>query len=587
MQDLISLRSFLEVDRVSVCQFTENDEVKVVAESINDNRLPPLLSSSFPLEGVLPLSRQLFFQSRTGAMVNVAKRTVFQIPPSNLKLDSFRFETLTYLDESSQIVKHLTDTGVTFYLVMPIFHQETAWGLLMAHHSEVSFISNRKLEVLGMLVSQLSATIAQDVLRTQVQTQAEQEKVLHRIDTLLQSSSTPDFQTALESTVATFQGSGGRLCMRSQIQTPPYRTIKDFISWLNASGRNTRAYTCGLQPAIPTKADAKLMDYYRLWPDHFASGSYQIWAIADLYQVSELQPLFNAFRPTPIHSLLMLPLVYRQQFLGYLSIFRNAAASNDAQSERVVPVREWTDLKLAQMIGQRFATAAYENELSQQLHDSNVHLNTELQQHAAQLKQVAQQQKGLSDVLNKIQSGSDLETIFQTTTKDLCKLLQAERLAVYRFNADWGGEFIHNFEYVVPKWQRAFKLGKNTAWNDTYLQETQGGRYRYNETFEVENIYEAGLSSCHSDILEQFQIKAFSTAPIFVGKHLWGVLAAYQHSQFRHWTTTDVLFLSQTASALGLALKQAELLAQSQDSTTHLQTLSKELDLGSGALPSN
>lgn len=587
MQELISLRSFLEVDRLSVCQFTENDEVKVVTESINDNRLPPLLSSSFPLDDVLPLSRELFFQFRTGAMVNVARRTVFQIPPSNLNLDSFRFETLTYLAENSQMVKHLTDMGVTFYLVMPIFHQETVWGLLMAHHSEVSFVSNRKLEVLGMLVSQLSATITQDALRAQAQTQAEQEKVLHQIDMLLQSSSDPDFQTALESAVMAYQGSGGRLCMRSQIQTPPYRTIKDFMSWLNASGRNIRAYTCGLQPAIPIQADAKLMEFYRLWPDHFFSGSYQIWAIADLYQASELQSLFNAFRPTPIQSLLLIPLVYRQRFLGYLSIFRNAAASNDTLSERVAPVQEWTDLKLAQMLGQRFAAAVYENELSQQLHDSNVQLNTELQQHSAQLQQVAQQQEGLSDVLNKIRSGSDLDAIFQTTTKDLCKLLQAERLSVYRFNADWGGEFIHNFEYAVPEWLRSFKLGKNTAWNDTYLQETQGGRYRYDETFEVDNIYEAELSSCHSDILEQFQIKAFATAPIFVGKHLWGILAAYQHSRFRHWTTTDVLLLSQTASALGLALQQAELLAQSQGSITHFQTLSKEFDLGGGALPSN
>ena len=93
-----------------------------------------------------------------------------------------------------------------------------------------------------------------------------------------------------------------------------------------------------------------------------------------------------------------------------------------------------------------------------------------------------------------------------------------------------------------------------------YLQETQGGRYRHNETFVVDDIYQAQLSPCHCEILEQFHIRAFATAPIFVGKRLWGVLAVYQHSQARHWLATDIVFLSQTATSLGLALLQADLL---------------------------
>lgn len=594
MQDLINLRSFLEVDRVSICQFQPGDKGQVIAESIQHGRLPSLMLASFPVEALLPHSRELLLEFRIGAMVNVARKTVFRIPPSNLDLDLdlAQVETMTSLADNSHVIRHLTEMGVAFYLVMPIFHREAAWGLLMVHHSEASFISTRKLEVLRTVANQLSATAAEEALHIQSQIKAQQQAVSKQIAKLLQSSSAPDFQTALENTVAAFQGSGGRLCMKNQSSASSHRPPKDFTDCLEASSQDIRTYTCGLQPAIPTKTDSQLMACYRLWQDNYASSNYQIWAVSNLYRTPELQTLVEAFQSTQIHGLLLVPLVHQQQFLGYLNIFRNAAASNAFRLRPIGDRRlelgsEWNNLDLAQTLAQTFAKAIYEHELSQQLHDSNLPLNTERQQQEAQLQQVVQQQKSISEVLAIIQAATDSETIFRSTTKELCNLLQSERVAVYQFNADWGGRFIHDYEYVNPKWRRTSKLGRNTAWNDTYLQDTQGGRYRFNETFVVDNIYDAELSSCHLEILEQFQIKAFATAPIFVGKRLWGVLAAYQHSQPRCWTATEVLFLTQTATALGLALQQAELLAQSQKPIAPFQSLPKELGLDERSLPSN
>ncbi|MEM9908091.1 MAG: GAF domain-containing protein, partial [Cyanobacteria bacterium P01_D01_bin.44] len=243
----------------------------------------------------------------------------------------------------------------------------------------------------------------------------------------------------------------------------------------------------------------------------------------------------------PIRSLLMIPLVYRQQLQGYLSIFRNAADS--------------TDLELAQKIGRQFAIALYERALSQQLHVSSDAQSTEAQLSTHQLLRVSQQQVGLSEMLAQLQTATDLTTFARATTKGICQLLAAERVSVYRFNDDWGGEYIHEFEYAKPEWIRTAKLGENTAWNDTFLQETQGGRYRNNETYVVDDIHQAGLASCHIDMLKQFEVQSFSTAPIFVNGQLWGVLAAYQHSAPRHWPTTDVFFLHQSATFLGLAFQ--------------------------------
>lgn len=182
-----------------------------------------------------------------------------------------------------------------------------------------------------------------------------------------------------------------------------------------------------------------------------------------------------------------------------------------------------------------------------------------------------EQQRALDRVISKIRASLDLETIFRTTTKETCKLLRVERVAVYRFLDDWGGEFVSDFEFAEPGWDDVGFLGKDVVWNDTFLQEHQGGRYQNNQTLVVSDVYEAGFSQCHLDILAQFHIRAYATAPIFIGQKLWGVLAAYQHSQPCEWQEQQVKFLTNVATHLGFAVKQSELLAQTRQKAQELQ----------------
>ena len=59
-------------------------------------------------------------------------------------------------------------------------------------------------------------------------------------------------------------------------------------------------------------------------------------------------------------------------------------------------------------------------------------------------------------------------------------------------------------------------------------------------------------------MLEQFQVRAYAIAPIFAGKRLWGLLAAYQHSAPHSWDDDEINFLSQAADYLGIAIQQDE-----------------------------
>ena len=204
-----------------------------------------------------------------------------------------------------------------------------------------------------MAVDQLSIAVAQQALRTQVQTNTDMETFFNQIVKLLQAPESPEFQIALEAAVTVFQGAGGRLCMSNQTQTLPDEPVKNFTACLATSDQVVKVYTCGVQPEIPTITRSTILEQYLLGQDRYQTGHYPIWPISNLYQTPELQPLFEAFKPTPINSLLMMPLTYWQQLVGFLSIFRNSIASNSSQTEpedskQFAQGQEWTGLELAQ-----------------------------------------------------------------------------------------------------------------------------------------------------------------------------------------------------------------------------------------------
>ncbi|MCX7593425.1 MAG: GAF domain-containing protein, partial [Fischerella sp.] len=413
--------------------------------------------------------------------------------------------------------------------------------------------------------------------------------------TLLHSLPTIEYQSALAETISALGGSGGRLCIKNQAFT------ESFADCLQADSEHIKVYAYGKQPAIPDQAKYKYMEQYSVWQERYKSGKYNIWAISDIYKIPGLRNLQVAFRPTKIRSILMIPLHYRQKLLGYLSIFRDEFETKTLwagefdpderqrhprlsfevwQESKTAQAREWNaqEIELARELGQQFAFAIHESELSQHhAHMLSIIAKNQAQQDTIKLEQSIKQQQALSGVIAKIRDSLDLETIFQTTTREVCQLLQADRVSVYRFNSDWGGEFVGDFEAANLEWSHISKLGINTVWNDTYLQETQGGRYRHNQTFAVDDIYQMGFTPCHLEILEQFHIKAFAIAPIFVHQKLWGLLAVYQHCGPRHWNSSDIQFLTQIAAQLGVALQQAELVAQTQQQAADLLKVLDEL----------
>ena len=179
----------------------------------------------------------------------------------------------------------------------------------------------------------------------------------------------------------------------------------------------------------------------------------------------------------------------------------------------------------------------------------------------AQLQQNLAREQTLAQLSERMRQTLDLETIFKTTTEEVRTILKCDRVALYQFHSDWSGEFV--FESVAGGWQPLVGVEPSLI-EDTYLQETAGGRYSDHHSFAVHDIYQMGFQACYVQLLEQFQVRALCMSPIFQGKKLWGLLAAYQNSAPRQWQSEEVQLLAQVGDRLGVAIQQAELVSQLQ-----------------------
>lgn len=254
-----------------------------------------------------------------------------------------------------------------------------------------------------------------------------------------------------------------------------------------------------------------------------------------------------------VRANLVVPLFKGDELWGLLCIHQ-CSSPRQWQEKEIDFVR-----KIAVQLGvalQQAELLAQSQKRSEELQSALAEVQTQKEQQA----KATEEERALARVIERIRRTLDIDTIFSTTAQEVRQILNCDRVVVYRFFSDWSGEFVA--ESVTDGWTPLVKNNTKTVWGDTYLQESQGGRYRNHQNFVVNDIYQANLSDCHIEILEAFQIKAHMVLPVFAGEKLWGLLGAYHNRSARHWTQRELNLLAQVSNQLGVAVQQAELLAQ-------------------------
>ncbi|WP_448564461.1 GAF domain-containing protein [Trichothermofontia sp.] len=254
--------------------------------------------------------------------------------------------------------------------------------------------------------------------------------------------------------------------------------------------------------------------------------------------------------------------------------------------------RDWrpNEADLLHCIAGNLAIAIHQSNLYQQVQQElaerqrveaalcrlNQELEQRVQERTQALQDQAERERLLRLIIQNIYRSLDIDDVLTTVLTETRQTLRADRVAIYQFNPDWSGTFIA--ESVGPEWVPLVGAAVQPIWADTYLQETQGARYQRNETFTVNDIYQAGHQPCHVALLEQFQARAYVIVPIFVQEHLWGLLAAYQNSGPRTWQAWEVNLLQQTGLQTAIALRQSQLYQAAQSQVKELERLNQLKD---------
>jgi PAS domain S-box-containing protein len=189
-----------------------------------------------------------------------------------------------------------------------------------------------------------------------------------------------------------------------------------------------------------------------------------------------------------------------------------------------------------------------------------------------QLALSQERQRLTTAIALKIRQHLNLEDILNTTVTEVRQILRCDRVLVYQFNPDMSGTIVA--ESILPGWTSIL----NTQIIEPCFQKSVGEDYRQGKQGAISNIYTAGLSACHLQLLEQLQVKANLVVPILFtaeadneaaffsdsSTRLWGLLIAHQCSHFRQWQPDEINLLNKLAVQISIAIEQTQLFDQLQ-----------------------
>ncbi|MEH2097423.1 chemotaxis protein [Nostoc sp. 'Peltigera membranacea cyanobiont' 213] len=516
------VRQLLKCDRVGVYRFNADWSGEFVAESVGNGWIK-MVSPDFYM-----VWEDTHLQDTKGGRY--------------AKGESYVAKDIYKMGHAQCHIDILEQYEMKAYIIAPIFSGEKLWGLLGAYQNsgprdwqpwEESFVTQIGLQF-GVAISQGEYLDQMHEKSEQLAQIVEQEKAFTKIVGRIRQSLDVDsiFKTTTQEVRQSLR------CDRVAV----YRFNPDWGGVFMAESVGS-GWTKLVGPDIKTVLDDTYLQETK--GGRYVRGENFI--VNDIYKVGLAPCHIEILEQFEAKAYIIVPIFFGDKLWGLLAAYQNSSP------------REWQTWEVNFLV---------QTSLQFSLAKSQIDYLELVQLKSEKLSQIAEQEKAVTKISNRIRQSLDVEEIFKTTTQEVRQLLRCDRVAVYRFNPDWTGEFVA--ESVGHTWVKLVGPDIKTVWEDTHLQETQGGRYAQAESFVVNDIYQVGHSPCHIEILEQFEVKAYVIVPVFAGEQLWGLLAAYQNSETRDWEESEVTLLARIGNQLGLALQHTEYLQQVQAQSAKL-----------------
>lgn len=456
-------------------------------------------------------------------------------------------------------------------LVVPIFEGHQLWGLICVHQcsgprnwqeTEVEFVRQIAIH-LGIALQhveyvqqlqrhskELSDAVEQAVKREQAvikiidnirrsldiqtifNTTTEEVRQLLKCDRVVIYRFTPDWE--------------GKFVAESM--SPGWTSL---LTWqVNHPDLNRHINHCSIQ----NFAEVKITDTYlqETGGGIFTQGEI-FRACSDIYASGFSECYVQSLENYQARAYAIVALYLDKQLWGLLAAFQNEQP------------RDWqpSEINFLCQIGGQLGVAIHQASLlaqtQQRFDEAQSALTLELQHRAEASEKAAERERALAEVIDKIRRSLDLSKIFEAATTEMRQLLNADRVAIFRYTPDSScseGEFVS--ETVLPQ----FKVALSSHVSEQCFWQHALADFQKGEIAVIPNIYAANISDHQLEILEHFQIKAHLMLPLFKGEQLWGLLCIHQCSHPRDWQPEEVEFTQKIATQLGVGIQQAELLFQ-------------------------
>ncbi len=184
-----------------------------------------------------------------------------------------------------------------------------------------------------------------------------------------------------------------------------------------------------------------------------------------------------------------------------------------------------------------------------------------------EVQQQSQQQELLNSIVQRIRQSLDLEQIWESAVQEVRHLLQTERVVIYRLEHNGMGTIVS--ESVKPGTLPLLgMIIEDSCFTNHWHLAYQQGRIS-----QINDIETAAIQACHVELLRHCQVRANLVVPILQGEELWGLLIAHHCSEPKKWQPWTAKLMQQIASQLGIAIQQAEIYSQLQQSEGYNRAL--------------
>ncbi|NJK59107.1 MAG: response regulator [Oscillatoriales cyanobacterium SM2_1_8] len=218
-------------------------------------------------------------------------------------------------------------------------------------------------------------------------------------------------------------------------------------------------------------------------------------------------------------------------------------------------------LQVGLQVGLALQQESWLERTRQRTQQSQTALMAEWQRQLERVAIEAGREQAIAGVLDRIRRSLSLAEIFQTTATEARRILNCDRVAMFRFEP---ASYYAAGEMVSESVGAPYRSALHQPVADHCFADRRLDDYLNGRVWSVADIETTPMADCYRAILQQFEVRANLVVPLLNGTELWGLFCAHQCGGARTWEVTDIDFVQRLAAQLSVALQQATLLEQAE-----------------------